>query len=135
MEKSDCVGIASMMPGTDGFTMAAFLADDVPVGTMIFTRPVKWQTGVPPVKDNDYQQFIIAVRRAHDLSKVFVTTACYANNYSDDDLHDRNGNPYVADGWYDLGLDMSGEFNNLFMPALNLGDVLMGWQELPKWGN
>ena len=131
----DFVGVAGTMPGTDGFTMAAFRADQVPVGTSLYVKSKSsaWQTGTPPVKENEYQQFIIAVRRAHDLSKVFVTTACYANNYNNDDLHDRDGNPYVADGWYDLGLDASGEFNDLFMPALNLGDVLMGWQELPKW--
>lgn len=31
------VGQAGTMPGTDGFTMAAFRADDVPVGTKLYT--------------------------------------------------------------------------------------------------
>ncbi|UIY58160.1 hypothetical protein [Burkholderia cepacia] len=30
-------GQAGTMPGTDGFTMAAFRADDVPVGTPLYT--------------------------------------------------------------------------------------------------
>lgn len=30
------VGTAGAMPGTSGFTMAAFRADDVPVGTKLF---------------------------------------------------------------------------------------------------
>jgi hypothetical protein len=29
-------GVAGRMPGTDGFTMAVFNAEDVPLGTMIF---------------------------------------------------------------------------------------------------
>lgn len=35
------VGIAGSMPGTDGFTMAAFKAEDVPVGTELYTRPIE----------------------------------------------------------------------------------------------
>ena len=33
------VGVAGTMPGTDGFTMAAFRAEDVPVGTSLYTHP------------------------------------------------------------------------------------------------
>lgn len=33
------VGVADNMPGTSGFTMAAFKAVDVPVGTKLFTSP------------------------------------------------------------------------------------------------
>ncbi|ARL90966.1 hypothetical protein BOC57_34845 [Burkholderia pseudomallei] len=33
------VGEAGTMPGTDGFTMAAFRADDVPVGTKLYAAP------------------------------------------------------------------------------------------------
>ncbi|WP_148028449.1 hypothetical protein [Burkholderia pseudomallei] len=32
------VGKAGNMPGIHGFTMAAFYADDVPVGTLLYTR-------------------------------------------------------------------------------------------------
>lgn len=32
-------GVASYMPGTDGFTMACFKATDVPVGSAIYTNP------------------------------------------------------------------------------------------------
>lgn len=33
------VGEAAFMPGTTGFTMACFLASDVPVGTKLYTQP------------------------------------------------------------------------------------------------
>lgn len=33
------VGVAGTMPGTDGFTMAAFKASDVPVGTNLYASP------------------------------------------------------------------------------------------------
>jgi len=33
------IGLASNMPGTDGFTMACFKAVDVPVGAAIYTHP------------------------------------------------------------------------------------------------
>jgi hypothetical protein len=31
------VGVAGAMPGTDGFTMAVFKADDIPIGTALYT--------------------------------------------------------------------------------------------------
>ena len=129
----DFVGVAGTMPGTDGFTMAAFRADQVPVGTSLYVKSKSsaWQTGTPPVKENDYQQFIIAVRRAHDAKKVFVFASNYANNY--EDLRSRDGEGYRAHGWYAFGHDMSGEFDGLFMPELEDGDEFLGWQELPKW--
>lgn len=34
------VGATGSMPGTSGFTMAAFEADKVPVGTKLYTRPL-----------------------------------------------------------------------------------------------
>lgn len=37
--KGEAVGVAGSMPGTDGFTMAAFKASDVPIGTKIYTAP------------------------------------------------------------------------------------------------
>jgi hypothetical protein len=39
-KKSDFVGVAGGMPGTEGgFTMAAFKASDVPPGTRLYTSP------------------------------------------------------------------------------------------------
>lgn len=38
-DKHEPVGEAGPMPGADGFTMACFLASDVPVGTKIYTHP------------------------------------------------------------------------------------------------
>lgn len=130
MEKSDCVGIAGMMPGTEGFTMAAFLAADVPVGTPLYTRP-KWQTGVPPVAKGECLEFIVA-RRLNYNGAVVVTAAVYANEHSDE-LTDRDGNDFVADGWYLVGPDPSRDFNEFFEPLLSPGDEVLGWQELPKW--
>ena len=37
--EQDPVGEAAFMPGTTGFTMACFLASDVPVGTKLYTHP------------------------------------------------------------------------------------------------
>jgi hypothetical protein len=37
--KGEAVGVAGSMPGTDGFTMAAFKASDVPIGTKIYATP------------------------------------------------------------------------------------------------
>jgi hypothetical protein len=34
--KGEAVGVAGSMPGTDGFTMAAFKVSDVPVGTKLY---------------------------------------------------------------------------------------------------
>jgi hypothetical protein len=39
------VGVAGSMPGTSGFTMAAFEADKVPIGTPLFTAPVSPSVG------------------------------------------------------------------------------------------
>ncbi|KOR22968.1 hypothetical protein [Burkholderia cenocepacia] len=35
--RGEPIGQAGNMPGTEGFTMAAFRADDVPVGTNLYT--------------------------------------------------------------------------------------------------
>lgn len=37
--RGSCVGAAGAMPGTSGFTMACFKADEVPLGTRLYTRP------------------------------------------------------------------------------------------------
>lgn len=92
----------------------------------------EWQTGVPPTKHNDYKEYIVAVRRAHAPEKVYVFAANYANNY-DDELHDQDGNRFVAHGWYDVNEDTSGEFDNMFSQTLQEGDEVLGWQHLPKY--
>ena len=39
MERQEPVGIAGAMPGTSGFTVACFSADEVPVGTKLYALP------------------------------------------------------------------------------------------------
>ena len=39
MEKQEPAGIAGSMPGTSGFTMACFSADEVPMGTKLYALP------------------------------------------------------------------------------------------------
>ncbi|WP_236870698.1 hypothetical protein [Burkholderia pseudomallei] len=92
----------------------------------------RWKTGTPPTKDGEHNEYIVAVRRAYDKRRVFVFAASHANNY-DDELRDPDGNEFIADGWYDIGEDPSGEFNTLFTPTLGPDDEVLGWQELPKW--
>jgi hypothetical protein len=93
-----------------------------------------WQTGNPDIPKGKEREFIVAVRRKH-RSEPFVFPATYANEFTDDDgLSTRDGGAYVANGWHLTGLDMSGEFNNVYEPlALNDGDEVVGWQALPKW--
>jgi hypothetical protein len=40
LRKQKPVAFAGSMPGTDGFTMAAFKAADVPIGTPLYASPV-----------------------------------------------------------------------------------------------
>lgn len=91
-----------------------------------------WQTGVPPTKEDDSDFYIVAVRRANNSEKVFVFCAAYANNYSNE-MRDRDGNEFVANGWFDVTDDPSGEFSELFTPILEAGDEVVGWQPLPKY--
>ena len=41
MERQEPAGIAGSMPGTSGFTMACFSADEVPMGTKLYTLKKK----------------------------------------------------------------------------------------------
>jgi hypothetical protein len=91
-----------------------------------------WQTGTPPTTEGDYDFYNVAVRRCHDPEKVYVFTAAYANGY-DSELRDRDGNEFIANGWYDVNDDASGEFSTFFSPTLDRGDIVEGWQPLPKW--
>lgn len=92
-----------------------------------------WQTGTPPTKAGDYAEYIVAVRRQAVPDRVFVFSSNHANNYGADDLRNQDGDEYVADGWYTVGHDTSGEYDSLFMPMLEDGDEVLGWQPLPKW--
>ncbi|WP_334021350.1 hypothetical protein [Burkholderia orbicola] len=92
-----------------------------------------WQTGTPPTKAGDYDEYIVAVRRKAVPGRVFVFASNYANDYGKEELSDQDGSEYIADGWYTIGHDTSGEFDSLFMPMLEPGDEVIGWQSLPKW--
>ncbi|WP_232446719.1 hypothetical protein [Burkholderia ubonensis] len=93
-----------------------------------------WKTATPPTKNGEHREYIVAVRRAHDNRRVFVFAASHANNYADE-LRDQDGNEFIADGWYDIAEDPSGEFNTMFTPTLGENDEILGWQELPKWSD
>jgi hypothetical protein len=90
-----------------------------------------WQTGEPPVPKGKEREFIVAVRRKSN-GKVYVFAATFANQYAND-MSDRDGGEFIADGWYNKGLDMSHEFDSVYEPMLEAGDAVEGWQELPKW--
>lgn len=94
-----------------------------------------WQTGAPPTKAGDYDEYIVAVRRKAVPGRIFVFASNYANNYGKETLSDDEGNEYIADGWYTIGHDSSGEYDSLFMPMLDDGDEVIGWQALPKWSD
>jgi hypothetical protein len=53
--QGEAVGVAGTMPGTTGFTMASFRADDVPVGTKLYTAP-------PPVTEGVREGIYVASR-------------------------------------------------------------------------
>jgi len=92
-----------------------------------------WQTGTPPTKKGEYDEYIVAVKRKHDTRKVFVFSAYYANEHGKEELHDQDGNQFICNGWFNMGHDMSDEFDALWVPMLGDGDEVLGWQELPKW--
>lgn len=45
------VGVVGAMPGTDGFTMACFHADKVPVGSKLYTHPAPQQKPLTDEQD------------------------------------------------------------------------------------
>jgi hypothetical protein len=91
-----------------------------------------WQTGEPPVKHGDADEFIVACRRAHNPSKIFVFSAHYANAYVDDN-EDDEAKPRT--GWFMHGMDMSGEYAYVYENICDNGDKIIAWQSLPKWGD
>lgn len=67
------VGEAAFMPGATGFTMAFFLASDVPVGAKLYTHP---QPKRQPLKDDQHERLMRgrstleygrSVERAHNI--------------------------------------------------------------------
>jgi hypothetical protein len=83
-----------------------------------------WRTDTPPVADGDFIFYNVAVRRA--LGGVYVFTAAYASKYADE-MVDKDGNEFIANGWYDI------DNEDNFEAMLGNGDELVGWQPLPKW--
>jgi hypothetical protein len=90
----------------------------------------RWETGTPPTENNDYDFYIVAVRRAHDPENVWVFPAAYANNY-DGELQDQDGIEFIANGWFDVGPHRYAD--PMFVPTLEKGDEVVGWQQLPKY--
>ncbi|WP_429497317.1 hypothetical protein ACQUFY_06330 [Robbsia andropogonis] len=94
----------------------------------------EWRTGTPPTKEGNFDEYIVAVQRKAIADRVSVFSAHYANNYGDGGyLCDRDGEAFIADGWYSIGEDPSGDFDSLFTPLLKEGDAVLGWQPLPTW--
>jgi hypothetical protein len=90
----------------------------------------QWKTGTPPTENNDYDHYIVAVRRAHDPESVWVFPAAYANNY-DGELQDQDGIAFIANGWFDEAKDADG--CDSFSPTLDKGDEVLGWKPMPKY--
>jgi hypothetical protein len=83
----------------------------------------------PSVQTGDMKEFVVAVFRKH-TEKIYTFAACYLNAYELEDRHE--GTTKLFTGWYSQTGDE--DYASLFEPlALNEGDKLMGWRELPKW--
>jgi hypothetical protein len=128
-KKVDFCGVAQNMPGTTGFTMAAFKAEDVPPGTRLYATGMarlerQWNAPeqVPKVPLLSAEEFIVAVHRQGIPGLPYVTSAYYANNMN----IGRNAN-HIASGWYIR--NPIGEY----YPLLLVGDVLRGWMPLPEF--
>lgn len=90
-----------------------------------------WQPGNPKIADGTERTFNVAVRRGHN-KKVYVVSATYANQY-DNDMHEREGEPFIANGWYVTGIDMGGEYDSIYEALCGPHDEVAGWQEMPTW--
>lgn len=64
---AEAVGEAGAMPGTDGFTMAAFRAADVPIGTKLYVAPQ------PAQADARGEDAYVAKRLSEVLASVYAT--------------------------------------------------------------
>ncbi len=125
------VGVTSYMPGTDGFTMAAFKATDVPIETRLYTQPNEkwktqsWKTGEPPVDTGLMDVFLVAVHRQGIPGLPYVFSAIYVKDFRIPFEGNMEEGIYLT-GWYQLVSDE-------FVPLLSAGDVLRGWMEFPEW--
>lgn len=104
---------------------------------------------IPSTKPNDRDFFQIAVRRKRS-DKVFSFPAVYCNSLAltvEYDPEESSGNRWsshflseeLADegemgftGWWDV--KSNSEYDTYYEPALEDGDELIGWCELPQWG-
>jgi hypothetical protein len=124
-------GLSSYHPdGDQRFKLLNYGRDTV--AETLARIPSGWNAGDPPVPKGRTQEFIVAVRRKSSAERVFVFAATYANEY-DDDLSTRDGDGFIAHGWFNVGPDGSGEFDSFYEPMLERGDEVVGWQHLPKW--
>lgn len=69
-ELPEPVGVAGTMPGTGGFTMAAFKAEDVPVGTKLYASAAAAECR----RDAESEQAPVAWRYWNEKSKSWNTT-------------------------------------------------------------
>jgi len=125
-------GVSTYHPDGDQREKLYAFAGNV-VAETLARIPSGWNAGNPPVSKGHTQEFIVAVRRKSSAERVFVFAATYANEY-DDELSTRDGDGFIAHGWFNVGPDGSGEFDSFYEPMLQRGDEVVGWQHLPKWG-
>jgi hypothetical protein len=87
---------------------------------------------LPEVKPNDYEQFIVAVKRGSN-AKTYVFAAYYLNALMlliDDDDCPEDGLPFT--GWHDLKCD-DPDYDDAWVPLIDAssGDEVTHWQALP----
>lgn len=121
-------------------------------GESMVSSLVRWQPGntAPEVPMNDEQYFLVAVRRKHELGKVWSFPAQFLNNKlllcAHDDPQSRKGNGWIqvpcdegedADirvtGWHFENSTPNGEYDNEYRPMLDDGDELLAWGEIPQY--
>ncbi|KAF1006740.1 MAG: hypothetical protein GAK28_02416 [Luteibacter sp.] len=139
---------------TDGFTPEAIESVRrifAPTPDVVGGDVVGWHAPdeIPATKPNDRDFFQIAVRRKRS-DKVFSFPAVYCNSLAltvEYDPEESSGNRWsshflseeLADegemgftGWWDI--KSNSEYDTYYEPALEDGDELIGWCELPQWG-
>jgi len=113
---------------------------------------VTWHPGntVPKVPKGDEQYFLVAVRRKHELGKVWSFPAQFLNNKmllcNDDEPSSRKGNGWcqvpceegedadiLVTGWHMESSAPDGEYDSSYRPLLSDGDELMAWAEIPQY--
>lgn len=112
---------------------------------------VTWNPGntVPKVPSGDEQYFLVAVRRKHELGKVWSFPAQFLNNKllcCVGEPRASAGNGWIqvlcdegedADirvtGWHFENSTPDGEYDNEYRPMLGDGDELLAWAEIPQY--